>query len=220
MPPVSDPTIEVERAILADDAEFVIGCDEVGRGAIAGPVAVGVAAVGPRVGEFPLGLRDSKMLSEKKREQLAPLAVGWSSFSAVGLASASEVDRLGIIAALGLAGRRALVTLHEQGLAIHRSVVLLDGAHDWLTPALTRPPRVRLQVKADRDCASVAAASVIAKVHRDRLMIEADASHPGYGWAGNKGYGSAGHFAAIAELGPTVLHRHSWLHQTPTPNEN
>jgi ribonuclease HII len=87
VPPVSDPTIEVERAILADDAEFVIGCDEVGRGAIAGPVAVGVAAVGPRVGEFPLGLRDSKMLSEKKREQLAPLAVGWSSFSAVGWAS-------------------------------------------------------------------------------------------------------------------------------------
>jgi ribonuclease HII len=75
-------------------------------------------------------------------------------------------------------------------------------------------------VKADRDCASVAAASVIAKVHRDRLMIEADASHPGYGWAGNKGYGSAGHFAAIAELGPTAMHRRTWLHPTESPNEN
>jgi ribonuclease HII len=220
VPRVADPTLDTEWAILRESAEFVIGCDEVGRGAIAGPVAVGVAAIGSATRDFPLGLRDSKMLSEKKRETLAPLARSWSSFSAVGLATALEVDEVGIVAALGLAGRRALVALHEQGLPINRSIVLLDGAHDWLTPSLTRPPRVRLQVKADRDCASVAAASVIAKVHRDRLMIEADAQHPGYGWAGNKGYGSAGHFAAIAELGPTVIHRQTWLHPTESPNEN
>jgi len=218
--PVADPTLDTEWAILRENAEWVIGCDEVGRGAIAGPVAVGVAAIGTATRDFPLGLRDSKMLSEKKRELLAPLARSWTSFSAVGLASATEVDDVGIVAALGLAGRRALVALHEQGLSINRSVVLLDGAHDWLTPSLTRPPRVRLQVKADRDCASVAAASVIAKVHRDRIMIEADAHHPGYGWAGNKGYGSAGHFAAIAELGATPLHRHTWLHSSATANEN
>ena len=128
------------------------------------------------------------------------------------MATAEEVDVVGIIAALGLAGRRALTLVHEAGVAIHESVVLLDGSHDWLTPALAKPPRVQLQVKADRDCASVAAASVIAKVQRDRLMIDADTVHPGYGWPGNKGYGSADHFAAIDVLGPTVMHRRTWLH--------
>ena len=91
------------------------------------------------------------------------------------------------------------------------SVVLLDGSHDWLTPALGSPPPVRTRVKADRDCASVAAASVLAKVHRDRLMIAADAEHPGYAWASNKGYGSAAHYAGLSELGPSPLHRVTWL---------
>lgn len=210
---VADPTLEVERGLHAAGARFVIGCDEVGRGAIAGPVAVGFSVVDHSVPEHPSGLRDSKMLSEKRRELLAPLAAGWSLYSAVGLASADEVDAIGIVAALGLAGKRALMHLHEAGVAIHESVVLLDGAHDWLTPALSKPPRVHTRVKADRDCASVAAASVIAKVHRDRLMIEADSVHPGYGWPGNKGYGSADHFAAINSLGATAMHRHTWLHE-------
>ena len=210
--PVADPSLELERRLHSDGARFVIGCDEVGRGAIAGPVAVGMSLVGPGVGAQPTGLRDSKMLSEKRREILAPLAQEWSLYSAVGLATAAEVDDVGIMAALGLAGKRALVALHEAGASIHDSVVLLDGSFDWLTPALARPPRVRTQVKADRDCASVAAASVISKVHRDRLMIEADQSLPGYGWKGNKGYGSAEHFAAISSLGATELHRHTWLH--------
>ena len=196
-----------------EGVRFVIGCDEVGRGAIAGPVAVGFSVVGVGIGKHPAGLRDSKMLSEKRREELSPLAQKWSHFSAVGLASALEVDAIGIIAALALAGKRALTELHEAGLPIHESVVLLDGSHDWLTPGLAKPPRVRTLVKADRDCASVAAASVIAKVHRDHLMIEADAEHPGYGWPGNKGYGSADHFAAIDSLGPSPLHRHTWLKQ-------
>jgi len=194
---------------------FVIGCDEVGRGAIAGPVAVGFSVVGVGIRKHPTGLRDSKMLSEKRREELSPLAQAWSHHSVVGLASALEVDTIGIIAALGLAGRRALTQLHEAGVPIHESVVLLDGAHDWLSPALTKPPRVSLRVKADRDCASVAAASVIAKVHRDRLMIDADESIPGYGWRGNKGYGSTEHYAAIDTLGASELHRHTWLHERP-----
>jgi len=195
-----------------DGVKYVIGCDEVGRGAIAGPVAIGLSVVGVGVRKHPDGLRDSKMLAEKKREELAPLAVAWSLYSAVGLASADEVDSIGIIAALGLAGRRALVHLHEAGVPIHESVVLLDGSHDYLSPAMTRPPRVHLRVKADRDCASVAAASVIAKVHRDRIMIDADPVHPGYGWVGNKGYASSDHMAAIKTLGPSALHRHTWLH--------
>jgi len=209
---VTDPTLEVETELHAAGARYVIGCDEVGRGAIAGPVAVGLAVVDRGVGSQPEGLRDSKMLSEKRREALAPLAAGWALYSAVGLASADEVDRIGIIASLALAGKRALVQLHTAGVAVMDSVILLDGSHDWLSPSLTTPLRVQTRVKADRDCASVAAASVISKVHRDRLMMDADDVHPGYGWVGNKGYGSAAHFEAIGRLGPSAMHRHTWLH--------
>jgi ribonuclease HII len=209
---VADPTFDVETAMHANGARYVIGCDEVGRGAIAGPVGVGLAVVDLSVGAHPPGLRDSKMLAEKRREELAPLAASWALYTAVGLASADEVDRIGIIAALGLAGKRALVMLHELGASISQSVVLLDGSHDWLTPALANPPRVQTRIKADQDCSSVAAASVVAKVHRDRLMIEADAGTPGYGWSGNKGYGSAAHYEAIDRLGASDLHRKTWLH--------
>jgi ribonuclease HII len=209
---VADPTLEFENALHEEGARFVIGCDEVGRGAIAGPVGVGLAVVDRSVGVHPKGLRDSKMLSEKRREELAPLAAGWARFSAVGLATAEEVDTLGIMVSLGLAGKRALIQLHELGASITESILLLDGSFDWLTPVLATPLRVRTRVKADRDCASVAAASVVAKVHRDRLMIAADADYPGYGWVGNKGYGSADHYAAIDRLGPSALHRKTWLH--------
>lgn len=208
----ADPTLEFETALHSAGSRFVIGCDEVGRGAIAGPVAVGVCVVDASIGLMPVGLRDSKLLSEKRRELLAPLAESWVLFSAVGLASAGEVDQHGIIIALGLAAKRALVELHESGANIRESTVLLDGSHDWLTPVLSSPLRVQTRVKADRDCASVAAASVIAKVHRDRLMIDAHETTPGYGWASNKGYGSADHFAAIGRLGATDFHRRSWLH--------
>ena len=206
-----DPTLDVERALLAAGATCVIGVDEVGRGALAGPVGVGVAVVNASARAFPAGLRDSKMLTESRRELLAPLAAAWALHSAVGLASPLEVDRLGIIAALGLAGKRALGQLNAAGVDITGAVVLLDGNDDWLNKALGTPLNVVTRVRADQDCASVAAASVIAKVHRDALMVEADAATPGYQWAGNKGYGSAAHMAAIALLGPTLLHRKSWL---------
>ena len=211
MSPVVDPTLEFESDLHARGHRYVIGCDEVGRGAIAGPVAVGLAVVDAGVGAHPVGLRDSKMLAEKRREELAPLAAGWALFTAVGLASPDEVDRIGIIAALALAGKRALAHLHQQGAAVRESVILLDGSHDWLTPALSSPLAVQTRVKADQDCSSVAAASVVAKVHRDRLMIAADAATPGYGWSGNKGYGSAAHYEAIGRLGPSAMHRQTWL---------
>ena len=214
---VADPTLRLERALFREGASVVIGCDEVGRGAIAGPVAGGISVIELGVRRIPAGLRDSKMLSEAKRVELAPLAAEWSSFSAVGLATAEEVDRLGIIAALGIAGRRALEFAAAAGVAVDDAVLILDGKHDWLTQAVPRAPRVQLRVKADRDCASVAAASVIAKVHRDSLMIEADAAHPGYGWPGNKGYGSADHYAALDALGPSPLHRRTWLHDRTAP---
>ena len=208
---VVDPTLDLERTLLAGGASCVIGCDEVGRGALAGPVAVGFAVINSSVAPLPAGLRDSKLLSEPRRESLAPLAIAWALHSAIGLASPQEVDTLGIIASLGLAGKRALAQLHAAGVDIPGSVVLLDGNDDWLNKALNSPLAVMTRVKADRDCGSVAAASVIAKVHRGRLMIEADAATPGYGWARNKGYGSAGHLSAIESLGASELHRKSWL---------
>lgn len=216
---VTGPTLQTERQILACGARFVIGCDEVGRGAIAGPVAVGLTVIDVSCAAVPEGVRDSKTVSEKRREQLEPLARRWAMHSQVGLASADEVDRLGIIAALGLAGRRAVESIAAAGIDPADGMILLDGQHDWLTPALPMSASVRTIVKADRDCASVAAASIIAKVHRDRIMIGAHDRWPVYQWAGNKGYGSAGHLAAIAAHGPTDLHRLSWLRQLRQPTE-
>lgn len=209
---IVDPTLEVEAALHAGGSRLVIGCDEVGRGAIAGPVAVGMVVVDVSVGPAPAGLRDSKLLTEKRREELQPLCVRWVLHSAVGLASAGEVDRLGLTACLGIAGKRALAGLNRDGVDIRSGTVLLDGNFDYLNPALSRELPVVTRIKGDRDCASVAAASVIAKVHRDRIMVDRHADFPRYGWAANKGYGSPEHLAAIAELGPTRLHRRTWLH--------
>jgi ribonuclease HII len=211
---VATPTLDRERGLLRAGARLVIGIDEVGRGAIAGPVAVGVAVLHPEHPEPPEGVRDSKLLSQPRREALHPLVQEWTPHSAVGVVSAADVDRIGIIASLGLAATRALGELHRLGVGFDGAVALLDGSHDWLTPALPPAaalPRVITQTKADRDCTLVAAASILAKVHRDRIMIAAHDEAPGYGWAGNKGYASAGHYAAIDELGPHALHRLSWL---------
>lgn len=205
-----DPTLDAERALFEAGFEWVIGVDEVGRGAIAGPVAVGAHAIRRGVTEFPAGLRDSKLLSERRREALDPLVAEWG-VGAVGYASAVEIDAHGITAMLGEAGRRALLELHEGGVPVERAAILLDGKHDWLSPALQRPLDVRTRIGADRACASVAAASVRAKVARDALMREADRQRPGFSWASNKGYGSAAHFAGIASMGLDELHRKSWI---------
>jgi ribonuclease HII len=206
-----DATLHVERALFADGAPIVIGVDEVGRGALAGVVAVGACAILPSCGDHPAGLRDSKLLSPKRRAALVPLAHGWAAAIAVGEAGPDEIDALGIIAALGLAGRRALIALHAARVDVAAAHVIVDGVHDWLTPALVSPPRIRTRAKADRDCASVAAASVVAKEHRDALMLTDHERYPEYGWNGNKGYGSPAHLAAIARHGATPRHRHTWL---------
>ncbi|WGD38418.1 ribonuclease HII [Lysinibacter sp. HNR] len=208
------PTLELEHTLLQPEVSLVIGCDEVGRGAIAGPVAVGMAACSRASGRIPEGLRDSKLLTEKRREAVYPATAEWALFRAVGYASAREVDTLGISACLGLAGKRALITMYEAGATVGSSIVLLDGSHDWLSPALSSPLRVHTRVGADRDCASVAAASVLAKVERDRLMKALDERMPGYGWGSNKGYGSAQHYRAISDHGTTEYHRVSWLRGT------
>jgi ribonuclease HII len=207
------PTLRHERILLREGARLVIGMDEVGRGAIAGPVAVGLSIVDVDTRTAPEGLKDSKLLPEPKREELQPRVSRWARHAAVGLASNERIERIGIIAALGLAARRAIDAIREEGVDLTGAVVLLDGSHDWLSPAIDGALPVTMRIKADRTCAAVAAASVLAKVHRDRLMIDSDAVHPGYAWTSNKGYASAEHYAGIDRVGASPLHRWSWLKQ-------
>ena len=210
-----DPTLDFEESCFATGHELVIGVDEVGRGAIAGPVAVGVHATfapvaSQQIPPFPSGLRDSKLLSEKKRELLAPLVAEWGQ-GEVGYVSAAEIDARGITWALGEAGRRALLRMHEAGVPVARAVILVDGKHDWLSPVLRSPLNVRTMVGGDRAVATVAAASVRAKVDRDRVMREAHEAEPHYAWASNKGYGAKVHYEGIAEHGLSEHHRKSWI---------
>jgi ribonuclease HII len=205
-----DPTLDRERAMFASGATIVIGLDEVGRGAMAGPVMVGACAITPAVGDFPTGLRDSKLVSEKKRVALDPLVREWGVI-AVGSASPQEIDQYGITFSLGLAGKRALALLFEAGVPVGQAELILDGSHDWLSPALASPLPITTAVKADQNCASVAAASVAAKVERDALMAELSVGFEEFGWASNKGYGSAEHMRLIAEQGPTPHHRVTWV---------
>lgn len=210
------PRLTVERRLLRE-RPLVIALDEVGRGALAGPVAVGAAVVDERGSRrrIPAGLRDSKLVPESKRADVAARAAAWVHASAVGWASASEVDEVGIIRALGRAALRALADLRAHGIAAEEAIVLLDGNHDYLTPAGASGLTVRPMIKADRDCASAAAASVIAKVARDALMTGLHDDLPVYHWARNKGYASSDHRAAIRTHGLSAHHRASWAIAEP-----
>lgn len=218
---------EVEVA-LSRRHGLVAGMDEVGRGALAGPVAVGVAVVDAGCGRPPEGLTDSKALSPVRRRGLCGPIGEWVLDSAVGWATADEVDEVGIIGALRRAGRRALAEV--AGRDVHPGVVLLDGCHDWLTPPVPDlfggggvdgggPAGgagpwtdggipVVTRVRADATCAVVSAASVIAKVARDAWMEQVE--DPGYDWVHNKGYAAPAHVAALCRMGPCALHRRSW----------
>jgi ribonuclease HII len=216
------PHLRHERALLRAGARLVAGMDEVGRGSLAGPVSVGVVVVDAATRSAPHGVADSKLLTPAAREALVPALSRWGRARAVGHASAAEIDEVGIVAALRLAGTRALAAV--VAVVGPLDAVLLDGSHDWLTaPAVlfealdeaagaeaAPGPRVHLRVKADRTCASVAAASVLAKCERDALMVALAGDHPAYLWEQNKGYASPEHVAALAAHGPCVLHRRSW----------
>jgi ribonuclease HII len=201
------PNLSLEQTLFDSGAKFVLGIDEVGRGSVAGPVAVGVTVLSPgKLAEpWPAKLRDSKLISEKVREELFELTASWVSQWAVGMATAKEIDDYGIVWALEVSAKRAIDQLEIEFDSV---MAILDGSHNWLARA---PFHVHVQAKADRDCASVAAASVLAKVTRDRLMVELAESVPGYGFEGHKGYASAGHIAAIRDLGPSAEHRVTWL---------
>lgn len=199
-----EPTLDVEREFFASGARIVAGMDEVGRGAIAGPVTIGVVAIDASVGEIPTGLRDSKLMTPKRREAMVPIAKEWGLSWATGSATATEIDKFGIVTALGLAASRAL-----QNLGVVPDVVILDGNTSFLVEE-DGGPRIVTRIKADQDCACVSAASVIAKVERDTLMTQLHNQFPQYGWDGNKGYGAKVHTDAIKTHGLTDLHRRSW----------
>jgi ribonuclease HII len=213
--PAVDPTLDTETRLFAAGASWVLGIDECGRGAIAGPATVSVVAVHPDQAAAPDGIRDSKALSARKRDALDPAIRAWAPIHGVGHASAADVDEHGISAALALAAVRAITQARARAdhalVDLTHATVLLDGTQNWLAHADIPYPIV-LQEKADRDCLSVAAASVIGKVERDRDMTSLAATHPGYGFEGHKGYGAAGHYAAIAELGLLPgIHRATWI---------
>lgn len=220
------PTLRVERSLLRSGATLLACVDEVGRGALAGPVSVGVVVIDLRTGSAPRGLRDSKLLTPRARRELLPRLRRWPIASAVGHADPSEIDVVGIICALRVAAARAFAAL-----PVAADVALLDGNHDWLRipdepdalfpdPRRTvgdgladlsvLPPVVHTRVRGDLTCAGVAAASVLAKCERDALMVDLARAHPAYGWALNKGYSAPDHIDALRELGPTMLHRRSW----------
>ena len=214
---MTGPNLSVERGLLKDGSVSLAAVDEVGRGSLAGPVSVGIVVIDATVRNSLEGVRDSKELSPAVRNALVPKIREWACDFAVGHASPAEIDDFGIIGALRLAGHRALVQLHTEP-----AVVLLDGSHDWFTPpeqasflelgsdVLSSVPPVITQVKADRTCVSVAAASVLAKVERDAMMVKLSSVHPAYGWEDNKGYASPGHIAALAAHGASIEHRRSW----------
>ncbi|MGW7517093.1 ribonuclease HII [Streptomyces sp. NPDC054796] len=205
--PYEPPTHRVERSLRATTgAKIVAGVDEVGRGAWAGPVTVCAAVTGLR--RPPEGLTDSKLLSVKRRNELAELLSGWVTAHALGHASSEEIDELGMTASLRLAAVRAL-----EALPVRPDAVILDGKHDYLGA----PWRVRTVIKGDQSCVAVAAASVIAKVHRDALMAELAPEHAEFAFEENAGYPSPVHRAALEERGPTPHHRLSWAFMDALP---
>ncbi|OUM39597.1 ribonuclease HII [Arthrobacter sedimenti] len=219
----SAPTLSFEKSFAVDGHRYIAGCDEVGRGALAGPVSVGVVVVDLDAAPALRGVRDSKLLLPAERQALVPRIRRWSVASAVGHASAAEIDALGLMAALRTAGSRAWAAVLD---TVTPDAVILDGNHDWLSarsqgvlfdggegpapPAVGCTAPVHTRIKADLKCVSVAAASVLAKVERDALMVSLAADHPAFGWDGNKGYATEGHRAAIDALGPSEYHRKTW----------
>jgi len=199
---------QIERDIAVGRAVRIAGVDEVGRGSWAGPVVVCAAVPRPGFPDPPAGLTDSKRLTAKRREELAAVLPGWVEAYAIGAARHEEIDELGMTAALQLAATRAL-----EALPMAPDVVLLDGKHDYIGPPWT----VRTAIKADVHSASVAAASVIAKVHRDRLMADLGRDYPDFAFGDNAGYPAPAHQKALAALGPTPYHRLSWAYLDNLP---
>lgn len=247
------PTLRYERSLKSSGHRLIAGCDEVGRGALAGPVSVGMVVVDATAVRSLKGVRDSKLLTAVDREALVPRIRRWAVSYGVGHASPQEIDDVGLMVALRRAGNRAWAALQ---LHARPDAVVLDGNHDWLSakdqgalfesmanpvdsveppdapsdpydgraPDEVRVPAectapVYTKIKADLQCLSVAAASVLAKVERDAQMAELAAAYPQYGWEMNKGYATPAHRSALNEYGPALVHRRSWNLMSPRVEE-
>ena len=190
---------EIEERHFANGMQLVCGVDEAGRGPLAGPVCAAAVVLPPHV-EIP-GLNDSKKLTDKRRRELFPVIKETAIAYGIGYASHEEIDWINILQATYLAMERAVAQLN-----VKPDVLLIDGnrAKDFGIPAET-------VVKGDSLSASIAAASVLAKVARDDLMIELSAEYPGYGFEIHKGYGTKAHYSALRELGACPIHRMTFL---------
>ncbi|MGB9593609.1 MAG: ribonuclease HII [Anaerolineae bacterium] len=197
------PTLAEEQALLAAGYRLIAGVDEAGRGTWAGPVAAAAVVLPLQRAEVLTaleGVRDSKMLPPHRRAELEARIVDAAVAVGFGLASAQEIDDLGILPATRLAMRRAIANL-----GIVAEFLLIDAVK--LPQETIRQKSI---VRGDALCFSVAAASIVAKVRRDRLMAELDGLYPGYGFARHKGYGTAQHQAALRALGPCPIHRRTF----------
>ena len=202
------PDASRERALHQNGARTIVGIDEVGKGSWAGPLVIGIAMLSDDVifADQPAvalgGVRDSKQLLEAKREamfdEVSAKCLRWST----GLATAAECDELGMVAAQRLATTRGFAAL---GLNI--DVAIVDGRWDFVSP---HARNVVLEVKADVSCVSVSAASVLAKVTRDRMMRESANDYPQWHFDTNKGYPCPKHRTALQGYGPCAIHRKSW----------
>ena len=193
----TSPDLTFETAARLRGFSIIAGVDEVGRGPLAGPVTAAAVILG---GHVPEGLNDSKVLSAARRERLFALIMDNASVS-VAHASVAEIDRLNILRASQLAMERAVA-----GLSVVPDWVLIDGN---LIPAGLRGSGEAI-VKGDARSLSIAAASIVAKVVRDRIMVDLAQQHPGYGWEQNAGYPTKAHLAALLNLGVTAWHRRSF----------
>jgi len=209
MPPRIDPALipaapdlNHERALWANGALWIAGIDEAGRGALAGPVAA-AAVVLPQIARFNLklaGVRDSKQMTPAQRESWAIVIQENAVTYGVGLASAAEIDTLGIIPATRLAATRSIGSL-----SVIPDQLLIDYLH---LPEVNLPQTAL--IKGDARSLSIAAASVLAKTARDAILMEMDTQYPGYGFSAHKGYGTQFHRDAIQRLGPSPVHRMSF----------
>ncbi len=197
-PSRSFPTLALEFRLIESSGGPVCGVDEAGRGPWAGPVSAGAVILNPD--DLPAGIDDSKALTHARREaleiEIKARALAWG----VGFASVEEIDQLNILHATGLAMCRAI-----EALAVPPAAALVDGNYRFKLPC-----PIQTVVKGDSLSLSIAAASILAKTARDRLMVELDETYPGYGFARHKGYNAPIHVAALKALGPCRAHRRSW----------
>jgi len=190
---------EIEDSFYSDNIQVICGVDEAGRGPLAGPVCA-AAVILPKDLEIP-GLTDSKKLTDKKRRELFPLIQEQAVAYGIGFATEHEIDEINILQATFLAMQRAL-----DQLKVRPDLALIDGNREKDFGLL-----VKTVVKGDSLSANIAAASVLAKVTRDNLMMEFSEKYPEYGFEIHKGYGTKAHYAALREFGPSPIHRMTFL---------